>query len=279
MNRFKQLCAVAVSILLASILLLPEGIADAGIQIAGAKEATIRELNQRAELLYKYASDGDISAVQQELERIRSLFASGDVQQQLTMEGVHALSGSILDLEQSLRSVQASQEETVRVAASLRLATDTLVHPKNPLWQQYFKILKEDLNAMQTQFSKGSKSGVSTELQSMEEHYATIRTAVVVSGSSAAVVRMDSWMSYMRGVADRQPLDITALQSAMGSGSETLNVLFGREKDASAFASFVPIADSRNAMLAISILLSCALSYAAYRKYNGESPWKPRFRS
>ncbi|WP_149093616.1 sporulation protein YpjB [Paenibacillus terrae] len=259
---------VVLSMVLSLSLCFPPGIAEARDQpksTSNAKE--IEELDRAAAMLYRDVMDGNIEKARADVAEVSRWFSTGQVQAALSVEAIHALSGSILEVQQATQSVQASPDEWVKAAANLRLATDAIAHPRQPLWQQYYKILKEDVRGLNSQFAKGNMKGFAAGASVLEDHYETIRTAALISGKTTEVVRTDSWISYIKGLGNQQNADASAIRGALEQGNPTFNALFGREKDATALAPFIPYESERRAELAIGLTILLTLAYVGYRKY------------
>ncbi|WP_179032752.1 sporulation protein YpjB [Paenibacillus kribbensis] len=273
---FRVTFRIALGVVLSMVLLsvcVPPGIAEARDQPEPVQSKSvgnangIQKLDQAAAILYRDVMDGNIEKARADVGEVSRWFSTGQVQASLSVEAIHALSGSILEVQQATQSVQASPDEWVKAAANLRLATDALAHPRQPLWQQYYKILKEDVSGLNTQFAKGNMKGFAAGAAVLEDHYETIRTAALIDGKTSEVVRTDSWISYVKGLGDRQNVDASAIRGALEQGNPTLNALFGREKDATALAPFIPRESERRAELAIGMVVLLALTYVGYRKY------------
>ncbi|UMY52807.1 MULTISPECIES: sporulation protein YpjB [Paenibacillus] len=271
-QTFQITIRIVSSVVLSMVLLLsvcvPPGVAEARDQskpIGNTKE--IEELDHAAAILYRDVMDGNIEKAHADVAEVSRWFGTGQVQAALSVEAIHALSGSILEVQQATQSVQVSPDEWVKAAANLRLATDALAHPRQPLWQQYYKILKEDVSGLNSQFAKGNMKGFKAGAAVLEDHYETIRTAALIHGRTSEVVRADSWISYVKGLGDQQYADASAIRGALDQGNPTFNALFGREKDATALAPFIPRESERRAELAIGMIVLLALVYAGYRKY------------
>ncbi|MFB5265948.1 sporulation protein YpjB [Paenibacillus enshidis] len=257
--------------------LLPQAVSGA-YEAAPAQTATPTQqlaLDQAAVALYKHAKEGNIIEVRRRLAEVVQLFGTGNVQKAMSVEGIHAFSGAILDVQEAVNAAAISPEAVIQAAAGLRLAADVLAHPKEPLWQQYYKILYEDLKEAENQFTKGSASGFAQAVGRLEDHYNTIRPSAIISMPPSAVNRTDSWLSFMRGAGGSLNSDPAAVRSALTAGRETLNVLFGREKDAAAFGPFMLAADDDALEWLIGCVILAALVYAGIRKYRGEHSFFP----
>ncbi|WP_025682219.1 sporulation protein YpjB, partial [Paenibacillus maysiensis] len=128
-QAFRGVLRVVSGVVLAMVLLLsvcfPPGIAEARDQpksTSNAKE--IEELDRAAAVLYRDVMDGNIEKANADVAEVSRWFSTGQVQAALSVEAIHALSGSILGVQQATQSVQASPDEWVKAAANLRLAVD-----------------------------------------------------------------------------------------------------------------------------------------------------------
>lgn len=257
--------------------LLPQAVSGA-YEAAPAQTADQKQqlaLDQAAAALYKHAKEGNIIEVRRRLAEVVQLFGSGSIQKAMSVEGIHAFSGAILDVQEAVNAAGMSPEGVIEAAAGLRLAADVLAHPKEPLWQQYYKILYEDLKEAENQFAKGSVSGFTAAVEKLESHYDTIRPAAIISMPSSSVNRTDSWLSFVKGAGGNPNTDPAAVKSALIAGRETLNVLFGRERDAAAFGPFMLAADDEALEWLIGCVILAALVYAGIRKYRGEHSFFP----
>lgn len=266
------LCAA----ILVALLLQPQTVFGA-YEVAPTQTVVRKQqlaIDQAAAALYKYAKEGNITEVRGRLAEIVQLFGNGSGQEGMSVEGIHAFSGAILDVQEAINAVSMSPEVVIQAAASLRLAADVIAHPKEPLWQQYYKILYEDLKAVEDQFSKGSAAGFAASVQRLEHHYNTIRPAAMISMPPSSVNRTDSWLSFVKGAVGNAT-DPAAVKSTLTAGRETLNVLFGREKDAAAFAPFMLAADDETMGWLIGCVILLSLVYVGFRKYWGEQHFFP----
>jgi sporulation protein YpjB len=257
--------------------LLPQALSGA-YEAAPAQTADQKQqlaLDEAAAALYKHAKEGNIIEVRRRLAEVVQLFGSGNVQKAMSVEGIHAFSGAILDVQEAVNAAGMPPEGVIQAAAGLRLAADVLAHPKEPLWQQYYKILYEDLKEAENQFAKGSASGFAAAVERLEGHYDTIRPAAIISMPPSSVNRTDSWLSFVKGAGGDPNTDPAAVKSALTAGRETLNVLFGREKDAAAFGPFMLAADDEALEWLIGCVILAALVYAGIRKYRGEHSFFP----
>lgn len=230
------------------------------------------QLEQAAEALYGHVLEGDITKVRQETEAISQLFVSSSFEGLTSIEGVNALSGVILDLKAAVAAAEVSLERWESAAAKLRLAANSLNHPRQPMWIQYYKLIREDLNDMEKSAAINNLGAWKTAIQRLQSRYDNIRPAIIISRPSEQVNAFDSWLSYAGGViSSSQPIERTRLLEIVSYGQEAARVLFGKEKDEPALS--LPLAPEEYGvwgMLAAAFIIA-ALIYVGYRKYRAEN--------
>lgn len=249
--------------------------ASAAATGSGATALTGRDAAQRleeaAEALYSYVLKGDVAKARQQSEEISQLFVSSSFEGLTSVEGINALSGVIMDLKAALAAVQTVPEKLEAAAARLRLAANSLNHPRQPMWQQYYKVIREDLNDMEKSAAAGDLEGWKTNVARLQSRYDTIRPAVVISSRPEVVKAFDSWLSYAAGAASSaQPPERSRLLEIISYGQDAVRVMFGKERDEPALS--LPLAPQGYGgwgLLAGAFIIA-ALAYAGYRKYRGE---------
>jgi sporulation protein YpjB len=242
----------------------------------GAKSSA-QQLERSAEALYGYVVDGNVAKVRQESEEISRIFVSASFEGLTSVEGINALSAVIIDLKAAIAGAQISPERWESAAARLRLAANSLNHPRQPMWIHYYKLLREDLNAMEQSASASDLAGWRTALERLQGRYDNIRPAVLISRQPEIVNAFDSWLSYAAGVPSlSQKPDRARLMEIVSYGQDAVRVMFGKEKDEPALS--LPLGPKEYGawgLLAAGFILA-ALVYAGYRKYRGQhEDWKP----
>lgn len=233
--------------------------------------SSIQQLNQEATSLYRHALDHNIEEVRNGIMRISERLEHISFEGQTTVEGIHALSETIVEVKQAAVRVKSDDTGLQQASAKLRLAADSLANPSKPLWLQYYKIVQDDLQAISTAVSQHEKAAALTSRYALlEEHYETIRPAAMIRREPYEIAQLDAWLSHTKGLTGAKQPDITQLQSMISQGEELVNQLFGREKDESAFVPFVQGPNRRAAGLFITSVIVAALTYAGYRKYRAQ---------
>lgn len=236
-----------------------------------------QQLEQAAEALYGYVLEGDVMKVRQETEEISRILVSSSFEGMTSVEGINALSGVIMDLKAAVASAKGSQQQLEATATRLRLAANSLNQPGQPIWLQYYKLIREDLNAMEQSGATNDLTGWKTAVERLQGRYENIRPAVIVSRQPEVVNAFDAWLSYAAGIpSSSQKIERARLLEIVSYGQDAVRVMFGKEKDEPALS--IPLASQEFGIwggLAASFIIA-VLAYAGYRKYRGENQnYKP----
>lgn len=236
-----------------------------------------QRLEQAAESLYSYVLDGDVARARKEGAEISKIFVSSSFEGLTTVEGVNALSTVIMDLNATLASAQISPEKWEAAAARLRLAANSLNHPRQPMWLQYYKVIREDLNDMEQSAAKNDLEGWKTAAARLQNRYDNIRPAVQITRPVEVVNAFDSWLSYAAGIpSSSQAIERTRLLEIVSYGQDAARVMFGKERDEPALSLPLSPQEYGGWGLLAGIFILTALAYTGYRKYRGEAnEWKP----
>ncbi|SET51734.1 sporulation protein YpjB [Paenibacillus sp. NFR01] len=235
-----------------------------------------QQLEQAAESLYTYVLEGNVPKARQQADEVSRIFISSSFEGLTSVEGINALSAVILELKSTMASAQISPEKWEASAAKLRLAANSLNHPQQPMWQQYYKVIREDLSALGKSAAAGDLSGWKTAVAQLKSRYDTIRPAVIISSKPETVQAFDSWLSYAEGIpASSQPVSRSRLLEIVSYGNDATARLFGKTGEEPALSR--PLATPELGVWGVlgGAFIALALVYTAFRKYRGDSEdWK-----
>lgn len=255
--------------LLSQTFLLNTAYAEISDQASPSLVNNAEQLNQIATSLYRNALDYNLSAVREDVEDLTRQVERFSFDGLTTVEGMHALTETIVEVKEATASVQAASESLQHASAKLRLAVDSLAHPDKPLWLQYYKILKEDLSSIEQKVMNEPGTDITANYMELESHYETIRPAAIIRRQPYEIERFDSWMSYLKGLTMSNGAKGQDILGTLKQGDEFANALFGREKDATAFVPFAAGPEPWAANLFLGSAIVAVLAYVGYRKYRG----------
>jgi len=273
--KWKGSCLLAA---LSIILLLLQGsqaYAD-GLPVAQAADIKIteqeradklRQLETATELLYQDMQQGNTQKANQDMEQVIDALERLSFKGLTSVEGIHALAESIMDVKETLAKAVDGQEEWISSSARLRLAVNSLTHPKQALWHQYYKVLGEDLQRMNQARAGGSGAALREAYLSLKSHYELIRPAAVIRKDITEISRFDSWLYYTDSLTKEKDADMSALASALKQGEGFVKELFGKKGDEPVFLPIGGYGNPWSWSLLIGGWILLALFYTAYRKY------------
>ncbi|MGM1046120.1 MAG: sporulation protein YpjB [Bacillota bacterium] len=242
----------------------PEQIED---KTSPAASIQAKALNREVETLYRLVEEGNLQGVNESLRRVQSLFESSSFQGLTSVEGIHVLAESIVEMKLTTAAMKLEPKQWMMSAGKLRLAVDSLTHPKDGIWLQYYKVIREDLQVMEQSAAKSDREGIKKAYASLQDHYELIRPSLVIQRKPEEVSMIESWLSYAGGVVSTA--DPAEIRRIVPQGEVVVNMLFGKKKDEPALAQLGEVQGPWFGQLLIAAFILSALTFAAYRKYRG----------
>ncbi|WFB60907.1 sporulation protein YpjB [Paenibacillus sp. BR1-192] len=227
-----------------------------------------KALNKEVEQLYRHVEEGNVQAVLEDIRRVSGLFEASSFQGLTGVEGIHALAESILEMKEATARATQEPRHWMVSAGKLRMAADSLIHARDALWHQYYKVIREDLRVMGQYAQQHDQAGMRRAYDSLSEHYELIRPSVVIQRKPEDVNMMESWISYAGGLVASG--DAAQVEKVVPQGEEMMNMLFGKKKDEPALAPLGEVKEPWTWQLVIAAFILAALTFAGYRKYRGQ---------
>lgn len=227
-----------------------------------------KALNKEVEQLYRHVEEGNVQAVLEDIRRVSGLFEASSFQGLTGVEGIHALAESILEMKEATARATQEPQHWMVSAGKLRMAADSLIHDRDALWLQYYKVIREDLRVMGQYAQQQDQAGMRRAYDSLSEHYELIRPSVVIQRKPEDVNMMESWISYAGGLVASG--DTAQVEKVVPQGEEMMNMLFGKKKDEPALAPLGEVKEPWTWQLVIAAFILAALTFAGYRKYRGQ---------
>lgn len=227
-----------------------------------------KALNKEVEQLYRHVEEGNVQSVLEDIRRVSGLFEASSFQGLTGVEGIHALAESILEMKEATARATQEPQHWMVSAGKLRMAADSLIHARDALWLQYYKVIREDLRVMGQYAQQQDQAGMRRAYDSLSEHYELIRPSVVIQRKPEDVNMMESWISYAGGLVASG--DTAQVGKVVPQGEEMMNMLFGKKKDEPALAPLGEVKEPWTWQLVIAAFILAALTFAGYRKYRGQ---------
>ncbi|WP_127588585.1 sporulation protein YpjB [Paenibacillus koleovorans] len=272
-TKLIRLRSVLAAMALLGIAVWTSGCGHAAEQTAGAVASEtlkqVEQLDAAADLMYKKVIEGDIDTARVKLSEVGDKLTQIRFTGIATVEGIQALTDSVIDAKRELNATSFSAFEGQLAAAKVRLATDALSHRNQPMWLQYYKGMKENVKQLEDSARAGRVEPARTALASLSKHYAVIRPAVILNREVHEVERLESLFSFLNTQVNAERWDMKQLGSGIEHMSAMIDQLFHR-KDAEAF---LPLLDQPNPTLwvaGLGTIIIAVLAFAAWRIFRVE---------
>lgn len=237
--------------------------------VEGDKEK-LALFEQAAEELYRDMQEGNTQGAHQQMERLTDSLEGLSFKGLTSVEGIHALAESIIDVRETLARAEVSPEEWASSSARLRLAVNSLAHQDNALWLQYYKVMADDMEKMHRGRTKGSPALFREAFLALQSHYAMIRPAAVIRKDASEINRFDSWMSYVERLSNDKAWDEPSAGKAVSQGERLLKELFGRKTGEPVFLPITGFGSPWYWSVLIGGWIVLALAYTGLRKYRAD---------
>jgi sporulation protein YpjB len=203
----------------------------------------------------------------EELTKLSTQFAEANfAHKNLSVAGIRALSDTILELEQELNRLMPNEQKMKIAALRLSIAFDTLSHPYQPLWKQYYDPLKERLLEVKQAVHKNKTAELKEAIYQFTREYKLIHPALIISKSKPTIQKLDSLIMALQRVDQPE-----MIQSSIKELENILYPLFfGSEKDVMAAIAPFGTLPFYWVLLWVSGFIILILAYVGWRKYQGE---------
>jgi sporulation protein YpjB len=238
------------------------------IVIPQSQEKPLRLLNHSAKALYDFTKKGEYEEARFELDRFSDLLTAVSYKGIATLEGVNALTQTVMNARRIYSRVQLSEKDAMISATQLRLITDALTHPNHPMWLQYEPVLKQDVLDLTSMVNSNNDVGSLAALKKLHEHYSIIHPAALITRQAMIVEKSDSLFKLLTVELSVAKVDYQRVKMGLNQLPIMLNELFG-SKDSQASVK-VEIENS-NVMWTtfIASVIITALVYVGWRRYRG----------
>ncbi len=251
--------------LLILVYLLPITVAAEG-QEAVKVSKTLEELNVLVLKLVDQTGNKQIAEARITLAQVSELFTKIPFDGIATVEGIEALSATIIKTKQAFAPIKMQEDEVFFYVTQLHLGIDALNHKQKPLWLRYDRVLKQDIDLIEGYMENNQWTDVDSQLTLLQRHYELIRPAIFISRSSQVVEKMDSLMKFVHEQFNQSELNHSQVTFALTQLREAIEALFyGEDRDVFSIGS-KPTTPMTAIMMVGSIIVT-VLSFVAWKRY------------
>lgn len=231
---------------------------------------SVESWSQQAERVDRLVREGKGEEAREELSKLARSFSEGDFSDvHLSVEGIGALSGTLVELDRELVRVMTHPQKLKEASERMRLAFDALAHPSQPLWQGYVSRMGDDIREMERGIKKDHPETVLSGAEELKAHFRQIEPALWVSRNPETAGAVQSYVYSLERQAGKKPVPWVPLQSALEQWEHMIRPsILGKGEGALAITDEGP--DWRMPALTVSGVLLFALGYVGWRKYRSE---------
>ncbi|WP_159081872.1 sporulation protein YpjB [Paenibacillus sp. CAA11] len=268
--------AISTLALLISLLVTVNGSVYAAEKPTEEQQRQADALDQAAEEFYQHVTSQDLVKALESIQKVLQHFKALSYEGLTQVEGIHALAECVMDARLELTKASPSMEALEESSARLRLAADSLAHSKGALWQQYYKILTDDLEKIGQASLGGSGEKVASAVRSFKLHYERIRPAAVIVREPSEISMVDAWVSRLEAVSEQfEKGSSDEMTGIAEQGTGVIAALFGKAKETTVMLPIKGYSNPWIWTLFIGGGIGIALAYTAYRKYDAEKRIRP----
>ena len=226
----------------------------------------LEELTLQTQKLVEQTNNNQIAEARNTLAQISEMFTRISFDGIATVEGIDALSSTIIKTKHAFAPIKLDQEEAAYYATMLHLGVEALNHEEQPLWLNYEKVLHNDLNAIEKYMNNHQWTDVDNQLVLLQRHYELIRPAIFISRSAQVVEKMDSLVKFTQQQFNQSEVNYSQVTFSITQLREALDALFkGGDKDVFSVGTF-PQTPTTITLTIGSIIIAC-LSFVAWKRY------------
>jgi len=247
---------------------------ESAVQQGPERLQKLQSLISMSDSLYKKTLSNDVLGAREELERITMLIPEIEFSGITSIEGLHALTGSVMEASRLSNAVKPDIESIKLSAAQIRFATDALTHKDDPLWHQYYELLTSDLTLVAQSVRDVRRADADNAFAKFIMHWDTIKPAILITKQPEEVERVQSIMTYLKSQLRLKPHDLKEVNKGIQLMQSALDQLFNK-KDQGAFMPVVPPENPVYWTIGIGTAIILALTYTAWRMYKGQDDIVP----
>src|SRR5690606_22885678 len=114
------------------------------------RQTQLRQLDETAAQMYAEVMNGDILLAREHMNKLSEQVTSIEFSGITTIEGLEALTEVVVNAKHLMNAVQTELALIQTAATQVRLSTNALIAEHHPLWFEYEKTLRADMEQLRT---------------------------------------------------------------------------------------------------------------------------------
>ncbi|MCL6459022.1 MAG: sporulation protein YpjB [Gorillibacterium sp.] len=237
---------------------------------SSAEQAEIELLDQMVFEVYQMTEKGKVAEAREQLNRFGEAVTRTRFQGITGVDGIRTLTEATLTAQREYNRVTFSAADALAAVNSLRLITDAMAHPQDPMWHRYYKLIKEDIKQLEASAVEHKKQETEATFAELRKRYLTIRPALTIKKSMEDITKLDSLMVFIQGEISGNRLKTAEFMASLKAVEQGIDHLFERAEDSTAY---LPLPDTDRPLVwtfGIGTILTVVLSFVAWRMFRFE---------
>ncbi|SDW59654.1 sporulation protein YpjB [Marininema mesophilum] len=227
---------------------------------------------KQASFIHNWVQEGNPSSylkARSEMKKLAKSFSQADFSEmKVSVQGIRALSDSLVSMEGQLNRVMPQQGDTSEASTRLSLAFDALAHPNQPVWLQYESTFRSDIARVKKSLKNGEREAIKASLKGLIEHMKLVMPAIEVSRQPITVQKVRSVEQFFRSqLTKKGTISPSHLSEPLRNWEKMITpLIYGPEKDVVAFGmtNMPPIIP---AATVLGTVIALVLGYVGWRNY------------
>lgn len=226
----------------------------------------VEQFNKTVDELYRFVEQQNWEKAMQSMLLMEKQIMEIPLSGLTHLEGMEALYKTMLDMKRQLSAVSPDSTALMHTAAKLRLASDALVHPHQPMWEQYDQVLHEDVEGMKLGLEQKQYENLRKSYQELKQHYELIRPALSIVHEPHVIEQFNAFMTTLDEAIQKNGINLSQVADVLPPLRAWLEVTFQRETEFTQAETTVQ-PESMIFSFAIGSVIVAVLAYVGWRKY------------
>lgn len=234
------------------------------------EEKQLAELDQIAQQLLNHVKKGDLEGAKERIDLLALRFPNQHLPIPIRIDTLNAVTQSILAAKQSIHAPSENEQHLLWHATRVRIAIDALTNGQQPMWRSYYPSFITQVQTLQQAAVERDFDAFREQFEENYRLFLAIKPAMSIQLAEAKMTAITSTYERISKEIRQVDKDWQIVREALRNlNNEMEDAFVGGEK--STFTRLMLRPDSPLLITtSISIAIILALSYVAYRKYEGE---------
>lgn len=253
---FKKIVFILLSIFLFISFYIP-------IINANSLNKNLETLQDLSQSLYENVKIKDYEKAKLTIEEISELLPSVRFDKLTTVEGIEAISSTIIQIKRNLASLTPKYKPVLHYTTQLHLAIDALSHKEQPLWHRYYSVLHQDIEKIKKTIKDRDLNQNQVAIQHFQFHYQLIKPAILVTKQPYSVEKIDSLITALVSQTVEQNKEIILHQLEI-----SIHQLFYGD-DQETWGKVMKETIIWKTSIGMGLIIFIVLTYVIWRKFKG----------